>query len=130
MNCPRCHLSLVPVDYDGVQVDLCEQCWGMWLDRGELKQMFGAGQLDFSKEERERILDVRKAWDQGPEEPAACPKCGKKMQRLSYDASVHLMIDRCPQHGTWLDTGEIKKVKAIAEKSRAVHRLLLEKLGL
>jgi len=102
----------------------------MWLDRGELKEILGKRKLTFSKEERAQILDVRKAWDQGPEEPAACPKCRKKMQRLSYDESVHLVLDRCPDHGTWLDTGEIKKVTAIAEKSQAVNRLLLGKLGL
>jgi hypothetical protein len=40
------------------------------------------------------------------------------------------VIDKCPDHGTWLDTGEIKKVQAVAERSAVVHKLLLKKLGL
>lgn len=130
MDCPRCHMPLVAMDYDGVPVDLCEQCWGLWLDRGELAQVLDQPKLAFSPEERKQILDVRTAWDQGPVQVAGCPKCGKPMQRVSYDSTVHLLIDRCQAHGTWLDTGEMKKVRAIAEKSAAIHRLLLGKLGL
>ena len=44
--------------------------------------------------------------------------------------SVRLILDRCEKHGVWLDTGEIKKVQALAEKSEKVHKLLLRKLGL
>ena len=82
MDCPRCHMPLVAMDYEGVPVDLCEQCWGLWLDRGELAQVIDKPTLSFSPEERKLILDVRKAWDQGPEQVVGCPKCGKPMQAV------------------------------------------------
>ena len=103
---------------------------GFWLDTGELEQVLDHRALSFSADERDAVLDARTAWDAGPEEPAPCPKCSKTMERLTYDESVHLVIDRCPEHGVWLDTGEIKKVQAIAEKSQAIHRMLITKLGL
>lgn len=130
MDCPRCALPLVTVDYEGVETDMCQSCWGFWLDRGELREVLERQELEFSDEERERILDVSGAWNSGPEEPAACPKCGKIMERLAYDESVHLVIDACLEHGHWLDTGEMKKVQAIADNSRAIHAMLLRKLGL
>ncbi len=128
MDCPRCHLPLAVADYEGVEVDMCSTCWGFWLDLGELEQILKIRALTFSEEERTQILDVRSAWDHGPLADAPCPKCGRTMDRISYDESVHLVIDRCANHGTWLDTGEIKKAQAIAEKSQAVHQMLLRKL--
>ena len=52
------------------------------------------------------------------------------MGRVHYDESVHLVIDCCSDHGVWLDTGEIKKVQALAEKSAVIHSLLIKKLGI
>ncbi len=37
MICPKCmDQVLVPLDRDGVEVDYCPGCRGLWLDRGEL----------------------------------------------------------------------------------------------
>ncbi|MHC4936025.1 MAG: zf-TFIIB domain-containing protein [Planctomycetota bacterium] len=130
MDCPRCALPLVETEYETVSVDVCEQCWGFWLDPGELEEVLLVGSLVFSEEEREAVLGARTAWDAGPEEPAACPVCAATMERASYDESVHLVIDRCSRHGVWLDTGEIKKLQAVAETSADIHRMLLRKLGL
>jgi hypothetical protein len=40
-HCPVCRTSLVEVGYDesGVKVDFCKMCQGVWLDRGEFKQI-------------------------------------------------------------------------------------------
>jgi predicted Zn-ribbon and HTH transcriptional regulator len=35
MKCPKCGADLVTEDHDGVQVDRCPECHGMWLDAGE-----------------------------------------------------------------------------------------------
>ena len=130
MNCPRCKLALCKDDYEGVEVDMCETCWGFWLDTGELEDVLEKRNLTFSSDEKKAILDIRSASKKGPTAPAPCPKCEKIMKRVHYDSGVHLVIDRCDDHGIWLDTGEIKKVQAIAEKSQDVHKLLLKKLGL
>jgi len=36
MKCPRCGILLNELMKAGVQVDVCDQCLGMCLDRGEL----------------------------------------------------------------------------------------------
>ena len=42
MNCPRCNDAfLIELDRDGVTVDRCERCRGIWLDRGELEKLLG-----------------------------------------------------------------------------------------
>lgn len=40
MNCPRCHdAPLLELDRDGVTIDRCDRCRGIWLDRGELEKL-------------------------------------------------------------------------------------------
>ncbi len=39
MQCPRCAVLLTEIVKTGVRVDVCDQCRGMWLDRGELEQI-------------------------------------------------------------------------------------------
>jgi uncharacterized protein len=40
MNCPICpSTSLLMTDRQGVSIDYCPQCRGVWLDRGELDKL-------------------------------------------------------------------------------------------
>lgn len=40
-RCPVCNLPFVQVGYDdsSVKIDFCKHCQGIWLDRGEFKQI-------------------------------------------------------------------------------------------
>ena len=40
MKCPNCtDTALVMTDRQGVEIDYCPQCRGVWLDRGELDKL-------------------------------------------------------------------------------------------
>ena len=39
MNCPRCQVDLMVSDRQGIEIDFCTQCRGVWLDRGELDKI-------------------------------------------------------------------------------------------
>lgn len=39
MNCPNCNVPLVMAERQGIEVDYCPQCRGIWLDRGELDKI-------------------------------------------------------------------------------------------
>lgn len=40
MNCPHCkNVILVMSERQGIEIDYCPQCRGVWLDRGELDKM-------------------------------------------------------------------------------------------
>jgi uncharacterized protein len=39
MNCPTCKVDLKMADRQGVEIDYCPQCRGVWLDRGELDKI-------------------------------------------------------------------------------------------
>ena len=51
MKCPQCDQLLQMADRQGIEIDYCPQCRGVWLDRGELDKIiersaaeFGGGQ--------------------------------------------------------------------------------------
>jgi uncharacterized protein len=39
MKCPVCSVDLVMADRQGVEIDYCPKCRGVWLDRGELDKI-------------------------------------------------------------------------------------------
>lgn len=39
MKCPKCNETLVMSDRNGVEIDYCPNCRGVWLDRGELDKI-------------------------------------------------------------------------------------------
>jgi Zn-finger nucleic acid-binding protein len=39
MDCPACNVALVMSDRQGIEIDYCPKCRGVWLDRGELDKI-------------------------------------------------------------------------------------------
>lgn len=39
MKCPYCNIPLSKSVKQGVEIDYCPQCRGIWLDRGELNKI-------------------------------------------------------------------------------------------
>lgn len=39
MNCPICMVPLNIAERQGVEIDFCPKCRGVWLDRGELDKI-------------------------------------------------------------------------------------------
>jgi Zn-finger nucleic acid-binding protein len=46
MLCPKCRVGLTIADRQGIEIDFCPNCRGVWLDRGELDKIIerAAGQ--------------------------------------------------------------------------------------
>lgn len=39
MDCPVCKVNLIMTDRQGIEIDYCPKCRGVWLDRGELDKI-------------------------------------------------------------------------------------------
>lgn len=67
MKCPLCNVDLVMSERQGVEIDYCPQCRGVWLDRGELDKIIersAASTPAPSREDRyERDYDRRRDHD-------------------------------------------------------------------
>jgi Zn-finger nucleic acid-binding protein len=53
MKCPVCNIPLTLSERQGIEIDFCPQCRGVWLDRGELDKIIERSATYFEKEERD-----------------------------------------------------------------------------
>ena len=62
MKCPTCPDStLVMTDRQGVEIDYCPTCRGIWLDRGELDKLPDFEDSDYRGGQRYH-RDRKKSW--------------------------------------------------------------------
>jgi len=55
-NCPRCGGQLKIIKHRGVGVDVCEQCGGLWFDRGELMNIVKKYQDEVGKKKKKTVM--------------------------------------------------------------------------
>ena len=53
MNCPVDGTQLLMSERQGIEIDYCPQCRGVWLDRGELDKMIEKADREVSPPSRE-----------------------------------------------------------------------------
>ncbi len=46
IDCPVCHAPFKEVVNEGVLIDVCTECRGIWLDRGELEKLMDIARAD------------------------------------------------------------------------------------
>ncbi len=50
MKCPLCDVPMREVNRRGVQIDICPECKGVWLDRGELEKLIEVSEQEVAYE--------------------------------------------------------------------------------
>jgi Zn-finger nucleic acid-binding protein len=48
MKCPTCGVDLLMTERQGVEIDYCSQCRGVWLDRGELDKILERSAAEYA----------------------------------------------------------------------------------
>ena len=123
MDCPRCKLSLGTQDYEGRHILFCQECWGCWVGADDLRNILSDETTKWSKGEKQTIfltfMNKGDADRQGSEgKTIRCPTCDGPMSKKRVDPDCPVVIDRCDEHGYWLDTGEIKELQMFIESRK------------
>ena len=63
MLCPHCNTQMQEVTKTGVLLDICPDCKGTWLDRGELEKILTRAREVEQEWENERIQLARRPRD-------------------------------------------------------------------
>ncbi|WP_448569161.1 TFIIB-type zinc ribbon-containing protein [Thermus sp.] len=58
--CPNCGVGMREVERRGVVLDICPQCGGVWLDKGELEKLLSEAREVERRYEEEREDHYRK----------------------------------------------------------------------
>lgn len=49
IKCPRCSFKLRKAEQEGVTIDVCDFCGGIWLDKGEMSKLIKSGKTPEKK---------------------------------------------------------------------------------
>ena len=57
MKCPNCNETLVMTDRQGVEIDYCPVCRGVWLDKGELDKIIERGASELNAPDKNHYVN-------------------------------------------------------------------------
>ncbi len=117
MTCPKCQDELHEMHIEGVDVDFCDSCKGIWFDKDEMAFMA----------ELPSDIPAQDVEDTVKPTVYPCPRCeNTQLEEMRFVQANDLLIDRCPEcRGIWLDKGELPKVERIAARLEDVKSKVL-----
>lgn len=124
MDCPACRNPMITLELEDVEIDYCEGCGGIWLDRGELEMLLGDGGST------RRLMDSFRVDAGTPEQERRCPVCLKRMEKVvAGEEMPAVLIDRCKRgDGLWFDKRELSDViaRAVLDPGSKIPKLLAD----
>jgi Zn-finger nucleic acid-binding protein len=110
--------------YEGVEIDLCPICAGVWLDTGELTNIIETREREWPEHVIRKVLASSRATRISGEEfdrELSCPRCNSELPPNNYQGNSGIIVNTCEAgHGIWLDAGELAKIQIVMEKWQRV----------
>jgi membrane associated rhomboid family serine protease len=112
--CPKCLSDMTEIEHQGVTIDVCPGCRGIWLDPGELAQL-----RDASEDLPAAPDNIASGTHYLQTSTYICPRCQGSFDTFEYAPGTGLYIDRCKScQGIYLDAGELQKVRTLTGRRR------------
>ncbi len=127
--CPRCNISLQTIDLKingKFFIERCGQCMGLFFDPGELEMLLDVSVKHVYAINLKKLDNINTVMvpDQSEISYIKCPVCAKFMNRVNFGTRSGVIVDRCNDHGVWLEGGELRH---LFEWKKAGGTLLHEK---
>ncbi len=108
LQCPKCWVDMdkkiVEVLGPDIEIDVCPECMGIYLDDGELKKLV---------KDKKLTNFLTKEIGTKSESELLCPRCGSLMDIESVE---EIYVDVCLDcSGVWLDPGELEGLKELSK---------------
>jgi Zn-finger nucleic acid-binding protein len=104
MRCPKCCSDMEEVDINGIMIDRCGLCNGLWFDEGEIETLRDrkmAAAIDIGSTATGK---QHNSMDQYP-----CPRCGGSMAKVVDPQQKHIWYETCDDcSGSFFDAGEFR----------------------
>lgn len=100
-------------EHQGVTLDLCPACKGLWFDRGELAKALGGQPPELGPPASLELESARRH----------CPRCESGLGERRLKADAGLRVDVCVRcEGLFLERGELERVRRLARHPRHLSR--------
>jgi Zn-finger nucleic acid-binding protein len=120
MNCPKCNGSMESVKNEGITVDRCNACKGIWFDALEAEDL-----LDAKHGASVDTGSSIKGWRMDRIRDISCPRCGVRMQTVSDTKDPHVKFEVCTKcHGYFMDAGEFRELAHAEATEKATESIL------
>ena len=138
-TCPRCAKPLQTIDLKiGAKflIERCAHCLGLFFDPGELEVLLDQSVSHVYEIDAHRLQELTqlKRHQDYAVTYIKCPVCGKLMNRINYGAQSGVIVDKCREHGIWLDGGELRQLLEWTKAGGQIHnekkRLEMERIKL
>ncbi len=110
--------------YEGVEIDFCKKCAGVWLDFGELTTIIERKEKKWPQDVITKILSTTGKAGMPLSEKSrnlTCNKCKNPLAPVNYQNHSGIIVNTCLNgHGLWLDAGELDKIQIYMEKWAAL----------
>jgi PAT family beta-lactamase induction signal transducer AmpG len=104
MRCPKCRSDMDLVEYEGVEIDRCQTCHGIWFDAGEMELLSNPVAASAIDDGSASIGHKYNAI-----EDYCCPRCGGTMDRRADEQQTHIWYETCSEcDGSFFDAGEFR----------------------
>lgn len=116
MICPVCKSDMIDVEHEGIELDYCTDCRGVWFDAEELELLLG--RMGFGDHGLSLDDMLSRPQAETSERKRRCPICGRKMKKATIGRQPEVLIDVCPRgDGLWFDGGEVTElIKHLAKE--------------
>lgn len=126
LHCPDCRRPLETLQLEGpapLELGRCPSCLGLFLPLGGLEQLLdqAVGPVWGIDHGLLHTLAETPRSDPPPLRYRPCPRCAELMNRSLHGKRSGVVVDRCRDHGLWLDAGELRQ---LLEWARAGGTLL------
>ncbi len=131
MLCPRCLVNSKEVNLEntvleGIELDLCPECGGIWFDKQELASAISLDKQIITNL-YDKLSDLKTNDDKNKDTLESkdyslnCPRCNLPMNKYKYMYTSNIYIDSCDKcEGIWLDKGELLNIVNYLEEASKV----------
>ncbi len=121
MICPVCRQPMIVVEYRQIELDYCQNCKGVWFDKGELELLLEHAGIPGAGPTLQHTLLISEA--KNSEKRRRCPICRHTMKKVNVAGDKHVLLDACVRHdGIWFDGGEVDHLIEYVEKQTPGHQ--------
>jgi Zn-finger nucleic acid-binding protein len=113
--CPACGIPMQTIDLHlggTFYIERCERCLSLFFDPNEIETLLEKSAAAVFEIDRVRLDEItrERSGSRSAVRYYPCPVCRTAMNRLNFGARSGVIVDQCPTHGMWLESGELRRL--------------------
>ena len=131
LRCPCCACWMTSREVGGLEIQECPKCFGLWAPENRFDALVDRAVLAARDQSLEGDSSTPRVDGGNPFDNAVeyrrCPVCDALMTRRNFQKRSGVIVDRCHEHGTWLDAHELERIAGFVMSGRAARASAIQR---